>query len=58
MPDLITKPYYKYYNANACSTTTFVFLCVVVLMIICPIYIVLYSGSNLLYKFNKFRCME
>ena len=47
MPDLITKPYYKYYNANACSTTTFVFLCVVVLMIICPIYIVLYSGSNL-----------
>ena len=47
MPDLITKPYYKYYNSNICSSTTIVFLCIVVLMILCPIYIVLYSGSNL-----------
>ena len=45
MPDLLVEKYERHYNANLFSWSTFITLCIVCIIILCPVYIVIYTGN-------------
>ena len=45
MPDLLVEKYERHYNANLFSWSTFITLCIICIIILCPVYIVIYTGN-------------
>ena len=45
MPDLLVEKYERHYNANLFSWSTFITLCIVCIIILCPVYIMIYTGN-------------
>ena len=45
MTHLLVEKYERHYNANLFSWSTFITLCIVCIIILCPVYIVIYTGN-------------
>ena len=45
MPDLLVEKYERHYNAELFSWSTFITLCIICIIILCPVYIVIYTGN-------------